>query len=117
MRLVVWIAITVACGGTPAPTTPTPEPVPVAAAPVLERLQPGDISCYLIVRSPEGVEVWHDAHFDVCPGGPKDATPLIGQPVVFEMGQFRVLAPSCEGNPDCAESEMADLIVGVTRAP
>ena len=46
---------------------------------------------------------------ELCAGGTYDATPLVGQRVR--------IATSCQGNPDCADSETVDLVVAILPAP
>jgi hypothetical protein len=113
------VVVAAACGGSPKPVanTTTHEPAP-AGDPVgtLKELQNGDRACYVIVtfgaeeRSIEG-------DFELCKGGPRDATALIGKRVTYKTKKAKVLAASCEGNVDCGKSDDVDLVDTITAAP
>ncbi len=104
-----------ACGGKKsAPTTPAPG----AAAPTgtLKELQNGDRACYVVVDTDAG-EQSIEGSFDLCEGGPHDATALIGQRVTWTTEKANVLAASCEGDMDCGKSDEVELIITLTAAP
>ena len=82
-------------------------------------------SCVAVVRDTAGAETSHPAAAELCPGGGKDASPLVGKPVSLEMGSAsmpdsklpsgedpcRDIAPPCGGDASGAE-----MVVGITGA-
>jgi tetratricopeptide (TPR) repeat protein len=91
---------------------PAPQPGPSG---VLLDLENGDRACYVGLRTRDG-EIGVEGDFELCKGGSRDATRLIGQPVVTETLRDHVLAASCEGDMDCGKSDEVDLIVTIRRA-
>lgn len=85
------------------------EPPPASGQ--LLRMEAGDVSCYLHLRTALGsVEIVH-ADFELC-----DLTSLIGERVAMRYKAANVLAASCEGDVDCGRSDRVMLAVSMTRA-
>ncbi len=104
------------CGGqATAPTTAPPRDEPPAVV-TLKALQNGDRACYVIVESDHG-EQSIAGSFELCPGGAQDATALIGKPIRFTTERANVAAASCEGNPECSDSDEVDLVTSISAAP
>ena len=104
----------IACGGkAAAPAAPAPAAGPSGT---LKELQNGDRACYVVVDV-DGADQSIEGDFELCPGASKDASALIGQRVTWTTEKAKVQAASCEGNPDCADSDEVDLIVTITAAP
>ncbi len=104
----------IGCGGkAAAPAAPAPAAGPAGT---LKELQNGDRACYVVVDV-DGAEQSIEGDFELCPGASKDASALIGQRVTWTTEKAKVQAASCEGNPDCADSDEVDLIVTITAAP
>ena len=111
-----------ACGGSeddragtePPATTSTTRPA--AATVTLISVESGDAACYLEVEDAAGTEETLAAAFELCPGGERDASGLVGRKVVLERRPGEILADSCEGNPECKESKTVDLVVEVKAA-
>jgi hypothetical protein len=80
-----------------------------AAGGVLVSLQNGDAACYVEVEGAGGLQT-HHGDFDLC----QSATALIGAEVALEFGTGRVIAPSCQGDPECPDSIEVQLVVGIT---
>jgi hypothetical protein len=78
-----------------------------STAVTITQMQPGDRSCYLTVRSPDGSEREEMADFAMC-----ERDDLIGQPVALTRSQSMVLAASCEGDPECLDTEEVTLVIG-----
>lgn len=97
------------------PATPV---TPTAQTPVgtLKDLQNGDRACYVVIEV-DGAEQSIEGDFDLCAGGPKDATALIGKRVTYTTEKAKVQAASCEGNPDCTDSDEVDLVTSISAAP
>jgi hypothetical protein len=76
----------------------------------LVSVDPGDAACYITVKDSSGAEITHPGSPDLCPGGPADASNYIGFPVALGWAKANVIAPSCEGDPACADSEETDII-------
>ena len=79
-------------------------------------VESGDAACYLNVRDAEGTEEALAADFELCPGGTSDASRLVGRKVVLERRPERVMADSCEGDPECEKTETVELVVEVKAA-
>ncbi len=108
------VLILTACGGkAAAPATPAPAGGPTGT---LKELQNGDRACYVVVEV-DGAEQSIEGDFELCPGAGRDASGLIGQRVTWTTEPAKVQAASCEGDPDCADSDEVDLIVTITAAP
>jgi hypothetical protein len=86
------------------------------AATTLERLEAGDRACYVVVRDAAGAELSHPGDFELCPGGGADASALVGSRVTLETRRESIQAESCQGNPECTDSETVDLVVAVRPA-
>lgn len=104
-----------ACGGKTSAASPTPA---AATGPIgtLTRLENGDRACYVILTTAAG-ERSIEGDFDLCPGGSKDASALIGQPVTWTTRPAKVLAAACEGDMDCGKSDDVDLVDTITPVP
>ena len=75
---------------------------------VLVDTEQGDVSCYLQLRVAGGtVETVH-ADFELCP-----ADDLIGEKVRLVYETTPVQAASCEGDPDCARTDLVPLAVSI----
>ena len=123
LAAVVFLAVA-ACGGK-APATSTTASAPAATAvpagavgPVtLVSLQNGDRACYVAVTAADGTESSIEGDFELCPGASKDASALIGKPILYTTETANVLAESCQGDVDCGKSDQVDMIVTITAAP
>lgn len=71
----------------------------------------GDIACYLTVRPDGGAERTEYADYRLC-----ERDDLIGQRVVLTPTPSPVQSPSCEGDPECTDTEMVNLITGIDPA-
>lgn len=99
---------------------PAPPAAPAAAAATvytLTELQNGDIACYVVLKDGAGVETTIPGDFELCAGAGHDATSLIGKSVVITTSKESVQAASCQGDPDCKDSEIVDLVATITAAP
>ncbi len=121
----VALVLLVACAGAaPAPKAPEHDdapPVPVHHEAddraTLVKLEPGDRACYLSVTQADGKPATLPGDFDLCPGGATDATPLVGKTVRFATRHDKIQAASCQGNPDCTDSDSVDLVITIVPAP
>ena len=109
----------------PPPATPaaTPAPSPVATIVAtgsgdgrLVELAPGDRACYVTVETPRGDRTIEGA-FELCAGGARDASGMLGSLVVYETQTSRVLAAACQGDPACGESDEVAVVVAIRPAP
>ena len=117
-RLAVLILV-VACGAAPQQSvsnTGRPQTIPDAKSVTLEELQNGDRACYVVVMTPTGEHQSIEGDFDLCKGGPKDATAPFGKKVTYKAKKANVLAASCQGDVDCGKSDSVDLIYEITAA-
>ena len=111
--LLILLAAT-ACGGSKkTPAGPAPSAGPVGT---LDELQNGDRACYVVVTTDAGQQSI-EGDFDLCPGGERDASALIGQRVTWTTEKAKVLAADCEGDVDCGRSDEVDLVTAITAAP
>ncbi len=81
----------------------------------LASLVAGDRACYIELTFPGGGATL-PGDFELCPGGPKDASALIGKVVKYTTEKSNIQAASCEGNDSCTESDEVDLVVSLTDA-
>lgn len=113
--LLIFLA---ACGGSSkAPAGPTDEkPVTETATETvtLVEVSQGDAACYVVVKDAAGNEQTHPGTFDLCPGGGADASNYIGFPVQLTFGKANMMAASCEGDPDCPDTEEVEAVMTIT---
>ena len=85
------------------------------AAVKLIDLQNGDSACYVVVQAGKS-ERTLAGDFDLCPGGPKDASQLIGKMVTYATRPGTVQAASCAGDPACKKTDTIDLVIRLAPA-
>ena len=78
----------------------------VPARGVVTDMQSGDVSCYLTIRSDDGTSSTVHADYSVC-----DSNVILGRRVQIEYAQGDVLADSCEGDPECLDTETVALAI------
>jgi hypothetical protein len=81
----------------------------------LVSLVAGDRACYVELTFPGGGATL-PGDFELCPGGPKDASAFIGKVVTYTTEKSNIQAASCEGNDSCTESEEVDLVISLADA-
>jgi hypothetical protein len=107
-----------ACGGkSPGPGQLAPLPTTAPATGTLEELQNGDRACYVVIATDTGERQSLEGDFELCPGGGRDASSLIGQKVTWTTTRSNVTAAECEGNQDCGKSDEVELITDIKAAP
>lgn len=72
----------------------------------IKSLIPGDRACYIELDDAQEVVSSEMASFELC-----DQQELIGKRVQLQRKPTPVMATSCEGNPECRETETVNLIV------
>jgi hypothetical protein len=70
----------------------------------------GDIACYLQIKDDSGMMHDEMASSDLC-----EAPALLNQPSEFDYERANVMAASCEGNPECTDTDVVWLIVTLTK--
>ncbi len=75
---------------------------------IVRGLTAGDRACYLEVEDGDGKRHEEMAAFELC-----ERNDLIGRKVRLRFEKTQVQAESCQGNPDCADSETVDLVHAV----
>lgn len=80
-------------------------------APTLKSLTPGDRACYVETIDAAGATQEHLASFEVC----EQAT-LVGTPVKLTTRMEPIAAESCQGDPECTQSEQVLLVVEIEPA-
>lgn len=70
----------------------------------VQRLNAGDRACYVDVVTDQGEKFTEFADFEICEQN------LVGQRVQFTYESGNIQAASCQGNPDCADTETVMLI-------
>lgn len=83
----------------------------VGATAVLSELQNGDRACYVVLDGGTPQEQTLPGSFDLCEGGAKDATKMIGTRINYRTERAAIAAESCQGAPDCAATDEVDLVV------
>lgn len=79
---------------------------------VVQGMTAGDRACYLEVEDGAGTSREEMASFELC-----ERTDLVGKRVRLLFEKAQVQAQSCQGNPDCTDSETVDLVHGVELVP
>jgi hypothetical protein len=109
-----------ACGGASTPPAAEPtntggEATAADSRPVVTfvRVELGDAACYVYVTDESGAEQSQPGVFDLCNEG---AIPAVGAKVRLRTSRESMLAPSCEGNPDCPDREEVDVVSGFDAA-
>ena len=82
---------------------------------ILKELQSGDRGCYVVVTAANGDRSLL-GDFAVCSGGERDATGLFGHRVNYRTKKTKVMAVSCQGVPDCPDSDEVDLVIEISPA-
>lgn len=92
------------------PSSPTAAETlqPKVAVGTLQGMQAGDRGCYVQVMDATGAMQEHMASFEVC-----EDTALVGQEARLFYEPQAVAAASCQGDPDCTDSETVLLLVRV----
>lgn len=75
-------------------------------------LDNGDIACYVHLRDDAGKSFTEKADFDICFQKPS----LVGKRVTLTYKLEKVMAASCQGDPDCKATETVPLIVTASIA-
>lgn len=97
-----------------------PPPAPAAAAPapakeetvVVRGRVAGDRACYLMVEDETGKTRDQMASFELC-----EREDLVGRRARLHFEKGQVMAESCQGNPDCPDTETVDLVTGIDLLP
>ncbi len=55
-----------------------------------------------------------EGDFELCPGGSRDATPLIGKHVTITTEKANIQSADCQGDPDCTKTDTVDLVKTLT---
>lgn len=123
--VLLGLVLLAACGAKPkvedpaAPAPAAPEAAPAAPAAVvytLKELQNGDAACYVVLSNAAGEPVNYPGSFELCPGASEDASALVGKTVTITVGRQKIMAGSCEGNPECPDTEEVDFVTAVAAA-
>ncbi|MEO1329327.1 MAG: hypothetical protein AAFW46_06680 [Pseudomonadota bacterium] len=78
----------------------------------LDQLQNGDAACSLLLTTPGGEALILPGDFDLCA-----RDDLIGTDVALRYATADMLAPSCEGDPDCPDTVSATIVTEIRPAP
>jgi len=115
-RLASHLALALAaCGGASAP--PAAEPYSASAGDTnvytFVSVEQADTACYVTVHDAGGAEKTYPGEFDLCT---HDPIPAVGARVRIEWGTATILAASCEGNPDCPDSDEVQIVQKLVAA-
>jgi hypothetical protein len=111
-RAALLVVVLVGCGGS---SKPAPGPgVGTDATYTLVEVSQGDAACYVVVKDAAGTETTHPGSFELCPGGGGDASAFIGFPVTLTFGSASIMAASCEGDPECRDTEETEIVTSIT---
>jgi hypothetical protein len=77
----------------------------------LVALENGDRACYLTVQADGEPERTDLAEFGLC-----ERTDLVGQRVALTVTPSRIMAESCQGDPECRATEPVNLVTGMDPA-
>ena len=90
------------------------EPLADAATYRLRRLVLGDAACYVDLQAQGAETETRLADFGVC--SQAEVEELVGRQVRIEVGTGAVMAASCEGDPECPDTETVELITRLYAA-
>ncbi len=84
---------------------------PGAAGPpvTITAMQAGDAACYVTLADASGATRDERAAFELC-----ERADLIGRRVALLTETAQIMAASCEGDPECLDTESVTLIVDAT---
>ncbi|MBW3571305.1 MAG: hypothetical protein KY467_09375 [Gemmatimonadetes bacterium] len=77
---------------------------------VVRGLVPGDRACYVDLEDGQGQRSEQAASFEFC-----ERSELVGQRVRLTRERTAIPAMSCQGDPECAQSDSVDLIVAAEK--
>jgi hypothetical protein len=77
---------------------------------LVKDLQNGDVSCVMVMTDQSGSEFIEAADFDICFQEPS----LIGKQVRLTYRMENVIAESCQGDPECSDTEEVALVVAAS---
>lgn len=107
-----------ACGGSSSTSATAPRaPAAGAHTGTLAELSVGDRACYVVVTTDTGERRSLEGDFELCPGGGRDASALIGKQVSWTTTTASVLAADCEGDQDCGRSDEVELVTDIVATP
>lgn len=97
------------------PDTATVDPTTMAAdsvgaSGVLTALQSGDRACYVVLGGTPQEQTFPGS-FELCEGGVKDATKMIGARMKTRTERAAIAAESCQGSTGCTATDEVDLVV------
>ena len=79
---------------------------------LVKGMEAGDVACYVTLVDAKGKETTQMADFSIC-----EMNALIGKRVQIMRTKTNVMAESCQGNPDCTDTETVNLISRVKVLP
>lgn len=79
---------------------------------LLTALQSGDVACYLTLNDEKGKEFTEMAVFEMC-----EMPELVGKQVRLSYRIESVIADSCQGNPECKETQKVALVSAIQALP
>jgi len=108
---------------TPAAPAAAPDSAPAAAPPaapagphqdtaVVRSLTDGDRGCYVVLEDEGGARFDRIAPFELC-----ERPELVGRRVRITLGPGAVAADSCQGNPECTESDTVEVLKAAEALP
>ncbi len=77
----------------------------------LRGVNPGDVACYLDLEDEAGTQTTEMASFEMC-----EKADLVGQRVTLTHEMQDVLADSCQGDPECTETQEVSLVTAMEAA-
>jgi len=119
--LLVGLTLLAACGAneTPDPIQATEDPTAEETSELMEYqegvvelrdLVAGDLGCYATFGTPDGTGVIEElAAFEVC-----EQQDLIGRQVTRTYETVNLPAASCEGDPECTDTEAVQVVMALT---
>ncbi len=94
----------------PAQVTVAGRTVPTRA--VVTEVEAGDRACYLTLRTDDGGSTTVFGDFSLC-----ETNGLMGRRIQIAYAPDDILAASCQGDPDCLETETVPMAVAADRIP
>ena len=75
---------------------------------LLTGLQSGDVACYLTLKDKNGAEFTEMAIFEIC-----EMQKIVGKRVRLSYRIESVIADSCQGNPECRDTQKMALVSAI----
>lgn len=81
---------------------------PMSGSGTVTLMQAGDHACYVDLKQSNGAVVSLKASFEIC------EMDIVNKKISYKLEEASIMADSCQGDPECTESEKVNIITSVT---